>query len=107
MKSKKTELIAIKLPITFVGVFGLLTLLAFTSSKIGAVIFIDKLILISIVLLPAVCILGMIVSIIALLTSKKKMTALTGIILNVSLLIVLLCVSKPFIVEFKLTLLGI
>jgi len=50
---------------------------------------------------PMVFTLGAIVSIIALVKFENKIAALTGIVLNIALLVALLFFIKPFLVEFK------
>ena len=107
MKNQKIILIGLKLPVTAVGVFTWLVLLALTNSRIGPVIFIDKLMLVVAGLLPVICTLGAIVSIKALFKSEIKIAAFVGAVLNIVLLTVLLCFSKSFLVEFKFTILGI
>ena len=107
MQNQKIELIAIKLPSATLTIFAILTLLAFTNNQIGSFILMDKLILLFVALLPLVCITGIIVSIAALLKTNARKEAISGAVLNIALLIVMIFLSKPFIVEFQLAFGGI
>ncbi len=107
VKNQKVELIAIKLPSITLTVFAVLTLLALTNNQIGSFIFMDKLILFIAALLPFVCITGAIVSVVAMFKTKTRKTAVSAVILNITLIIIMIFVSKPFIVEFKLAFTGI
>ena len=107
MQNQKVELIAIKLPSATLTILAVLTLLAFTNNQIGSFIFMDKLILLFVALLPFVCITGIIVSIAALFKTKTRKEAISGAVLNIALLIIMTFVSKPFIVEFQLAFGGI
>ena len=107
MQNKKVELIAIKLPSITVTIYATLMMIAFTNNQIGSVIFLDKLILLIMVLLSLVCIIGAAVSIIALFKAKAKKTAVSAAILNIALIIMMIWMSKAFVVELKMTLMGI
>jgi len=102
LKNQKTALIGLMLPYLVVGAYVFLVLLSFINNKINSIIAADKLILLTVGLSPAVYITGVIISIIALFKSEMKMIPLIGIVLNITLLIVLLCFSKPLLMEFKL-----
>lgn len=79
----------------------MLILVSFASYTISSIIFIDKLILLVVVLSPMVFALGVIVSIIALVKFENKVASLIGIVLNMALLVALLYSIKPFLIEFK------
>jgi len=101
LQKKLATLFGLSLPSYTIGILTLLILVSFASCTISSIIFIDKLILLAVVLSPVVFTLGAVVSIIALVKLQSKIAALIGIILNIVLLVVLLCFIKPFLVEFK------
>ncbi len=102
MKNQKITSIGFILPSLPVGAFILLVLLSFiTNNAISSIIALDKLILLTVALAPVIYILGAIVSIIALFKSTMKMAPFTALALNIALLIVLLCFSKPIFIEFE------
>ena len=101
LQKKLATLIGLRLPSYTIGIIALLILVSFGSYNISSIIFIDKLILLAVVLSPMVFTLGAIVSIIALVKFENKIAALTGIVLNIALLVALLYFIKPFLIEFK------
>ncbi len=102
MKNQKITLIGLILPSLPVGAFISLVLLSFTiNNTISSIIAVDKLILLTVGLAPVIYILGAIVSIIALFKSAMKMAPFIALALNIALLIVLLCFSKPIFIEFE------
>lgn len=101
MQKKLATLIGLRLPSYTIGTLTLLIFVSFASCTISSIIFIDKLILLAVVLSPMVFTLGAIVSIIALVKFESKIAALIGIVLNVALLVALLYFIKPFLIEFK------
>jgi len=80
---------------------AVLAALSFVNTSVNAVIAIDKLILLTIGLAPFVYVLGIIVSITALLKPQMKTTALVAVALNITLLIGQLYFGKPFLIEFE------
>ncbi len=101
MQKKLAALIGLRLPFYTIGIIALLIMVSFASYTISSIIFIDKLILLAVLLSPMVFTLGAIVSIIALVKFESKVASLIGIVLNIVLLAALLCFIKPFLVEFK------
>ncbi len=80
---------------------AVLAALSFVNTSVNAVIAIDKLILLTIGLAPFVYVLGIIVSITALLKPQMKTTALVAVALNITLLIGQLYFGRPFLMEFE------
>jgi len=80
---------------------AVLAALSFVNTSVNAVIAVDKLILLTIGLAPFVYVLGIIVSITALLKPQMKTTALVAVALNITLLIGQLYFGKPFLIEFE------
>lgn len=80
---------------------AVLVVLSFVNTSVNAVIAIDKLILLTIGLAPFVYVLGIIVSITALLKPQMKTTALVAVALNITLLIGQLYFGRPFLMEFE------
>ena len=107
MQNQKLELIAIKLPSITLTVYATLMMIAFTNNQIGSAIFLDKLILFIMALLTLVCVIGAAVSFIALFKAKAKKTAVSAAILNVALIIMMIWMSKAFVVELKMAFMGI
>ncbi len=101
MQIKLATLIGFRLPFYTISASALLILVSFTNCNARFLIIIDKLILVTIVLMPVVFALGVIVWIIAVVKFNKKRTPLIGVVLNILLLVALLCFIKPFLVEFK------
>lgn len=101
MQIKLTTLVGFKLPVYTISTLALLILVSFTNCNARFLTIIDKLILVTIVLIPIVLALGVIVWIIAVVKFRSKRIPLIGVVLNVLLLVVLLCFIKPFLVEFK------
>ena len=101
MQKKLATLFGLSLPSYTIGTLTLLIMVSFANCTISSIVFIDKLILLAVVLSPVVFTLGAIVSIIALVKFESKIVALIGIVLNIVLLVALLCFIKPFLVEFK------
>jgi len=90
------------LPSVWLGTAVLLILISFASTKASSIIAAENLILLTLIFLPVVCIIGAVISIIALATStiKKKPLLATG--LNVALLFCWLYLSKSFLMELEL-----
>lgn len=107
MQNQKLELIAIKTPSIVLTVYATLIMIAFTNNQIGSAIFLDKLILLIMILLSLSCIIGLAVSIIALFKVKAEKTAVSAAILNVALIIMMIWMSKSFVVELKMTFMGL
>lgn len=101
MKNQKAALIGLILPSLAVGAFALLVLISFINNTINSIIAVDKLILLTAGLSPAVYTLGAIISVIALFKSDMKITAFIGAALNVALLIALLHFGNSFFMEFE------
>lgn len=101
MKNQKAALIGLILPSLAVGAFTLLVLISFINSTINSIIAVDKLILLTVGLSPAVYTLGAIISVIALFKSDMKTTAFIGAALNIALLIALLRFGNFFFMEFE------
>ena len=101
MKKNKTALMGIVLAIVAPAATAVLVALSFVNTSVNAVIAIDKLILLTIGLAPFVYVLGIIVSITALLKPQMKTTALVAVALNIALLIGQLYFGKPFLIEFE------
>lgn len=101
MKKNKTALMGIVLAIVAPAATAVLVALSFVNTSVNAVIAIDKLILLTIGLAPFVYVLGIIVSITALLKPQMKTTALVAVALNITLLIGQLYFGKPFLIEFE------
>lgn len=101
MKKNKTALMGIVLAIVAPAATAVLVALSFVNTSVNAVIAIDKLILLTIGLAPFVYVLGIIVSITALLKPQMKTTALVAVALNITLLIGQLYFGRPFLIEFE------
>lgn len=101
MKKNKTALMGIVLAIVAPAATAVLVALSFVNTSVNAVIAVDKLILLTIGLAPFVYVLGIIVSITALLKPQMKTTALVAIALNITLLIGQLYFGRPFFMEFE------
>lgn len=101
MKKNKTALMGIVLAIVAPAATAVLVALSFVNTSVNAVIAVDKLILLTIGLAPFVYVLGIIVSITALLKPQMKTTALVAVALNITLLIGQLYFGKPFLMEFE------
>lgn len=101
MKKNKTALMGIVLAIVAPAATAVLAALSFVNTSVNAVIAIDKLILLTIGLAPFVYVLGIIVSITALLKPQMKTTALVAVALNITLLIGQLYFGRPFLMEFE------
>lgn len=101
MKKNKTALMGIVLAIVTPAATAVLVALSFVNTSVNAVIAIDKLILLTIGLAPFVYVLGIIVSITALLKPQMKTTALVAVALNITLLIGQLYFGRPFLIEFE------
>lgn len=101
MKKNKTALMGIVLAIVAPAATAVLVALSFVNTSVNAVIAIDKLILLTIGLAPFVYVLGIIVSITALLKPQMKTTALVAVALNITLLIGQLYFGRPFLMEFE------
>lgn len=101
MKNQKAALIGLILPSLAVGAFALLVLISFINNTINSIIAVDKLILLTAGLSPAVYTLGAIISVIALFKSDMKITAFIGAALNIALLIALLRFGNSFFMEFE------
>ncbi len=101
MKKNKTALMGIVLAIVAPAATAVLVALSFVNTSVNAVIAVDKLILLTIGLAPFVYVLGIIVSITALLKPQMKTTALVAVALNITLLIGQLYFGKPFLIEFE------
>ncbi|MHC4395034.1 MAG: hypothetical protein ACYS1A_05210 [Planctomycetota bacterium] len=89
------------MPLFPVGAYAFLVLLSFVHEWTAALVAADKLILLTVGLSPVVFISGAVISMIALFKSQAKVTAVKGLILNITLLIVLLCFCKPILIEFE------
>jgi len=101
LKKNKTALMGIVLAIVAPAATAVLAALSFVNTSVNAVIAIDKLILLTIGLAPFVYVLGIIVSITALLKPQMKTTALVAVALNITLLIGQLYFGRPFLIEFE------
>lgn len=101
MKKNKMALMGIVLAIVAPAATAVLVALSFVNTSVNAVIAIDKLILLTIGLAPFVYVLGIIVSITALLKPQMKTTALVAVALNITLLIGQLYFGRPFLMEFE------
>lgn len=101
MKKNKTALMGIVLAIVAPAATAVLVALSFVNTSVNAVIAVDKLILLTIGLAPFVYVLGIIVSITALLKPQMKTTALVAVALNITLLIGQLYFGRPFLIEFE------
>lgn len=101
MKKNKTALMGIVLAIVAPAATAVLVALSFVNTSVNAVIAVDKLILLTIGLAPFVYVLGIIVSITALLKPQMKTTALVAVALNIALLIGQLYFGRPFLMEFE------
>jgi len=101
LKKNKTALMGIVLAIVAPAATAVLVALSFVNTSVNAVIAVDKLILLTIGLAPFVYVLGIIVSITALLKPQMKTTALVAVALNITLLIGQLYFGRPFLMEFE------
>ena len=101
MKKNKTALMGIVLAIVAPAATAVLVALSFVNTSVNAVIAIERLILLTIGLSPFVYVLGIIVSITALLKPQMKTTALVAVALNITLLIGQLYFGRPFLIEFE------
>lgn len=101
MKKNKPALMGIVLALVAPAATAVLAALSFVNTSVNAVIAVDKLILLTIGLAPFVYVLGIIVSITALLKPQMKTTALVAVALNITLLIGQLYFGKPFLIEFE------
>ena len=101
MKKNKLALMGIVLALVAPAATAVLAALSFVNTSVNAVIAVDKLILLTIGLAPFVYVLGIIVSITALLKPQMKTTALVAVALNITLLIGQLYFGKPFLIEFE------
>lgn len=103
MHKKDLTTIGFTLPLYTVGVASLLILISFSSSTVSALIFIDKLILIVIAVMPLMFAAGAIICLYALTKSANRKTAALGIALNLFLLAgQLYLFTGPFLMEFKM-----
>ena len=88
-----------------VGIAVLLILFSFTRITIGSLIFIDKLILIAIGVMPLVFAAGAVVCIYSLIKPINRKTAAIGIALNLFLLVGLLYLfTAPYLAELSASL---
>ena len=88
-----------------VGIAALLILISFTRITIGRFIFIDKLILIAIGVMPIVFTVGTVVCIYSLVKSINRKTAAIGIALNLFFLVGLLYLfAAPYFAELSASL---
>jgi len=101
LKKNKLALMGIVLALVAPAATAVLAALSFVNTSVNAVIAVDKLILLTIGLAPFVYVLGIIVSITALLKPQMKTTALVAVALNITLLIGQLYFGKPFLIEFE------
>ncbi len=101
MKKNKTALMGIVLAIAAPAATAVLVALSFVNTSVNAIIAIDKLILLTIGLAPFVYVLGIIVSVTALLKPQMKAAALVAVALNITLLIGQLYFGRPFLIEFE------
>ena len=101
LKTVRIALIGVTLPFFPIGVSAVLVLVSFINPVINAIIAVDKLILLTAVLSPAVYISGAIISVTALFKSKKKTVAGIGLALNILMLIIQLYFSKSVLMEFE------
>ena len=105
MNNKKDPaLSSICISVHTVGIAALLILISFTRSTIGRVIFIDKLILIAIGVMPFVFAAGIVVCIYSLIKPINRKTATIGIALNLLLLVSLVYLfAAPYLAEFSVS----
>jgi hypothetical protein len=101
LAKNKPALMGIVLALVGPAATAVLVALSFVNASVNALIAVDKLILLTIGLAPFVYVLGIIVSITALLKPQMKATALVAVVLNIILLIGQLYFSRPFLMEFE------
>ena len=73
-----------------------------TNDTASLAIAADKLLSVTVVLAPVVCMTGAVLSLAALHRSQMRMTATAGVIVNIALLVFLFCFRKCFLVELGL-----
>jgi len=106
LKRERVEFFGLTLPLNFVGIFSILTMLAFTGGRVCSAIHIDKLIFLIVALSPLVYLVGTTVCARALVKSEIKREAFSWMVFNIVLLAGLIYFSQAFLVEFKITLFG-
>ena len=105
LHKKDLALSSICISLHTVGIAALLILISFTRITIGRFIFIDKLILIAIGVMPIVFAAGIVVCIYSLIKSINRKTAAIGIALNLFLLVGLFYLfAAPYLAELNLSL---
>jgi len=112
LRRQNLVLVWIILPSVWVGMVVFLILMSFVSIKVSSIIFVENLILLTILFSPVVYITGTVVSIIASVTpaapsaqhgeSEVKKTAFCAAGLNIVLLVCWLYFYKPFMMELEL-----
>lgn len=102
MKKRKIAIIGLILPLLPFLSYACLVLISFADNRIGSIIPVDKLILLTLALLLVTSVLGTAISIIALLKSETETAPLVIIINIVFLLIILVFFRNTFFTEFKL-----
>lgn len=100
MLKRETALIGLLLPCLPVLCFASLAVLSLASSRAGAMIAADKLILAVVALSPVIYAAGAVVSIRSLSRAEMKMTAFAGAVVNIGMLVFLAYFSKSFLIEF-------
>ena len=105
LHKKDLSLSSICVSLHMVGIAALLILISFTRSTIGRLIFIDKLILIAIGVMPFIFAAGTAVCIYSLIKSINRKTAAIGIALNLFFLVGLLYLfAAPYFAELSMSL---
>lgn len=102
MKNRKLASIGLILPLLPLFAYACFVLISFANHKLGSIIAVDKLILLTIVLLTVASVLGTVISIAALLQSKTKLASITLVFNIAILLIVLVLLRDNFLTELQL-----
>jgi hypothetical protein len=105
LHKKDPALSSICVSLHTVGIAALLILISFTRITIGRLIFIDKLTLIAIGVMPLIFTAGIVVCIYSLIKSINRKTATIGIALNLFLLVgILYSFTAPYLAELSVSL---
>jgi len=102
LQGQNLTVIGVILPTVWVGALVVLILLSFMSSQISSVIAAESLILLTVILLPVVCAVGVLISISVLTKSEDKRKPLLAAGLNIAILVFWLFFSKSFLMELEL-----
>ena len=105
LQKKDLALSSICVSLHAIGIAALLILISFTRITIARLIFIDKLLLVTIGVMPLVFAVGIVVCLYSLVKPINRKTAAIGIALNLFLLVGLLYLfAAPYLAELSVSL---